>query len=182
MFSASTKDGPVRTAWPPPMSLPLLRWSHSDADGQVPLDVGLLIDGELDATVADGRGCIGAQVERHDLNLAARLVDGVQRRHGDRRTEGDDVVDAGVLLELRCDRRLHRRLVLAVDLNVLGAGAFVFTPAQRVSSDRAGCLDDAERLLPAGRGDARADDLPGEVLVRPEVIFAPSSLYWSKPC
>ncbi len=27
----STKDGPVRTAWPPPISLPLVLWSHRES-------------------------------------------------------------------------------------------------------------------------------------------------------
>ena len=30
MFEESTMDGPVSTGWPPPMSLPLVRFSHSE--------------------------------------------------------------------------------------------------------------------------------------------------------
>src|SRR3954465_5567830 len=36
MFLLSTIDGPVRTGWPPPMSLPLDRFSHSAVTDMYP--------------------------------------------------------------------------------------------------------------------------------------------------
>ena len=71
MLVLSTNDGPVSTGLPPPRSLPLVRFSHSDVDGQVALHVGLLVDRELDLLVLDRVRGVGVQVERGDLGLAA---------------------------------------------------------------------------------------------------------------
>ena len=79
MFSASTKDGPVRTALAAADVVAVAEVEPQRRNRQVALDVGLLVDGELDAAVLDGLRRIGAQVEGHDLSLTARLLDSIQR-------------------------------------------------------------------------------------------------------
>src|SRR5882724_3493187 len=62
-------------------------------DRQVALEVGLLVDGELDGALLDGGDEVRVEVEGGDLGLAARVG---QRLHGRQReggAEGDDLVD-----------------------------------------------------------------------------------------
>ena len=98
MLVLSTKDGPVSTGPPPPMSLPFLRFRYSDET--VALHVGLLVDRELDVAVLDALGGVGVEVERDQLRLAAGRLHRLQRVERDRRPERDDVVDRGSWLSL----------------------------------------------------------------------------------
>src|SRR6266568_9414890 len=74
-------------------------------DGQIALQVRLLVDGPLQITRLDLRRDLRVEVERADLGLAARVLDRVDRVERDRRTQGHDEVDARVLLELRRNGR-----------------------------------------------------------------------------
>src|ERR1700712_3890676 len=59
----------------------------------VALDVGLLVDRELDLAVLDVLGRVGVEVEGDQLRLAVCGAHGLECVQSDRRTERDDVVD-----------------------------------------------------------------------------------------
>src|SRR5437773_1895587 len=67
-------------------------------DRQVPLEVGLLVDGPLDLAGLDGADRVLVEVEGGELGLAARLGDGLDGGHRERGAERGDVVDGGVRL------------------------------------------------------------------------------------
>src|SRR2546423_3105206 len=77
-------------------------------DRLVALQIRLLVDRPLQVTRLDLRRDLRVEVERADLRLAARVFGRVDRVQRDRRAEGDDEVDARILLELRRDRRAYR--------------------------------------------------------------------------
>src|SRR6478735_1300978 len=138
--------------------------------GEVALDVGLLVDRELDLAVLDGLGRLGVEVEGDQLGLAAGLVHRLEGVEGDRCTEGDDVVDRRVGGELGLQGRDDRGVVGAVDLDVLGAGRLALhTGTAGLEGHRAGGLDDAERVLRAVGHDALTGAGAGQVLVGAEV-------------
>src|SRR3954451_3927825 len=73
-------------------------------DGQVALQVGLLVDEELDLPLTDGLRGVRIGVERADLGLGPDRrdrLDGIQSLGG---PEGDDPVDGLVLAQLGLDR------------------------------------------------------------------------------
>src|ERR1700754_576132 len=120
-------------------------------DGAVPLKEGLLVDGPLQRAGLDLRRDLRVEVEGGDLRLAAGVLhrlDGAQRERG---TERDHHVDALVLLELGTDGRLHRRLVPAVDVDlvVLAAEALLDAVAAGLELHLALFLHDAEHVLGA---------------------------------
>ena len=127
-------------------------------DGQVALEVGLLVDAELELAVLHCLGRVDVQVEGADLGLAVRRLDGldgVQRLGG---AEGDDPVDVLVLAELGLDGGGDRGVVCAVDLDVLGVREGVLDALAAVlQGDRPGLLDRAQDL----RGSGGLGLLPG---------------------
>ena len=170
MFVVSTKDGPVSTGQATTDVVAVLHVEVERLDGEVALHVGLLVDRELDLAVLDRLGRVDVEVEGDELGVAAGRVDGLERVEGDRGAEGDDVVDRLVLRQLGLQGRDDRRVVGAVDLDVLGGrDAVLDTGAPGLERDRPGGLDHAEHLLAAVIGDPLAGRLAGEVLVGPEV-------------
>src|SRR6185437_3535838 len=140
-------------------------------DRLVALQVGLLVDGELEVTGLDLRRDLRVEVERGDLRLAVGVldrVDGVQR---DRCAQREHEVDAGVLLHLRGDRGAHRRQVRAVDVDlvVLALERGLRAGATGLELHLALELHDAEHVLEAVLSGARAAGLAGQALVRAEV-------------
>ena len=67
----STKAGPVSTGLAAADEVAVVLVQPERVDGQVALEVGLLVDSELDLAVLDGLGGIRVQVEGGDLRLAA---------------------------------------------------------------------------------------------------------------
>ena len=83
MLLLSTKDGPVSTGLPPPRIIPVLLKEIELCHGHVALNVGLLVDGELDLAVLDSLGGVRVQVEGADLGGAAGLLDRLEGVQGD---------------------------------------------------------------------------------------------------
>lgn len=73
----------------------------SRCDGQVALEVGLLVDGELQAAAPDGGDDLLVELEGRDLGLTTGILRGVDGGEPDGSGEGDHLVDRGVLLQLR---------------------------------------------------------------------------------
>src|SRR5262249_10364114 len=84
------------------------------------------------------------------------LLDGLDRDQRHRRAQGDDGVDALVLLELVRHAGEHRRVVGAVDVQLahgpLGAEALLHPGAPGLELDLALGLQDAQHVLGARRG------------------------------
>src|ERR687895_674634 len=122
---------------------------RQEHDRQVPLEVLLLVDGELDLAVLDRLHDVAAQVERREPGLGARALDGVARRHRDVRVERQHRIDRVVRLELRLDlgqRRRDVRDALHLEVLDLAAEALLGPLAALLEADVALLVDDAEQL------------------------------------
>ncbi len=139
-------------------------------DGQVALHVRLLVDRELDLAVLDGLRRVGVEVEGDELGLAAGRVHRLERVEGDRRAEGDDLVDRLVLRPAWPGgprRPTESSAPLTWMFSVFGKPSF--TPAQRASSATEPAAWITQRIFRPVGGDPLAGRLTGEVLVGAEV-------------
>ena len=154
-------------------------------DGQVALQVRLLVHGPLHLPRLDLGDLRGVGVEGVELGAAVRLLDRVDRDQRDRRAQRDDRVDALVLGQLGVHGGLHRGVVGAVDVELghraLGAEPLLHARAPGLELDLALGLQHAEHVLGAGGGQPLAGRRPGHGLIRPEVLH-PAALTASCRC
>src|SRR5918998_1125565 len=146
---------------------------RQEHDRQVPLEVLLLVDGELDLAGLDRLNDVAAEVERGHRRLRARAPHSVARGHGDVRVQGQHGCDRVVRLQLRLDLRQRGRDVRhALHLQVLDFAAVALTGsiAALLEADVALLVDDAEQLAVAtGLGQLPAGGLAGHRLVLADV-------------
>ena len=150
----------------------------------VALDVGLLVDRELDVAVLDALGGVGVEVEGDELRVTAGGLDRLERVERDRGAQRDDVVDRVVLGQLGLERGDDCRVVRAVDLDVLGAPRpWPSHPAHRASrATEPLVLDHAQRRsCPPSSVIRSPADSPARVSSEPKYISAPTSWYSSMP-
>ena len=120
MFVLSTKDGSGQHGLAATEDVAVLLEEVELGDGHVALQVGLLVDEELDLAVADRLGGVGVGVERPDLALPRRVWVAltVSRACGAPRVT-IQLIDLS-WVELGLDGGGDRGVVGAVDLQVLG--------------------------------------------------------------
>src|SRR5215207_8027941 len=146
---------------------------RQEHDRQVPLEVLLLVDGELDLARLDGLHDIAAQVEGGELRVRAPALDRVARSNGDVGVERQHGGDVLVRLELRLQLRGGGGDVvdaLHLDVLDLSAEALLGTGTAFLEPGVALLVDHADELPAAGAlREPLAGRLTGHALVLADV-------------
>src|SRR5271166_4288111 len=136
-------------------------------DRLIALDIGLLIDRKLYLALRDQIDRHGAHVERADLRLRARRLDGVEHDWREWSAKGDDKIDRRVLLQLGLHAGLDRRHVVAghIEHLHLALEGVLDAVATRLELHRALLLVEADNVLGAFIGQPLSHGPAGDCLV-----------------